>query len=463
MTHQRQIQHLYLRAGFGLSPEEWLVKKDMPLQTAVNQLFEEAKSIREIESEEAAPDLSMQAFRNLSREEKAKLRKQERRQVALQNVQWLERMASPDESAFLEKMSLFWHGHFACTSKGSRLAVGQLNSIRHHALGNFRELTLAIAKDASMIRYLNNQQNRKRQPNENFARELMELFTIGRGNYSEQDVKEAARAFTGWSSNLKGEFAFRSLQHDYGTKTFLGKSGDFNGEDIIDLLLEKRETARFITRKIYRFFVNEKVDERRVKELADLFYHSDYDIQKLMRAIFESDWFYEEKNVGSKIKSPVEFLAGIMRSLNVQFENKEPIVFIQKALGQVLFNPPNVAGWPGGKSWIDNSTLMLRLNLVNHLFQIAKLDFRAKPAFEDKERSKGRKKLNASLDLGRLFTALSDKNEDEIFEELTSFLIQAPFQLNKQLFDNFTRKDSKENYIKSLAMRLMSLPEYQLC
>jgi len=463
MTHQRKIQHLYLRAGFGLSPEEWLEKKDIPLQEAVNQLFEKAKFVPRIESEEAAADLSMQAIRNLSREEKAKLRKQERKKVALQNANWLERMANPNESPLLEKMSLFWHGHFACTSKGSRLALAQLNSLRRHALGNFRELALAIAKDASMIRFLNNQQNRKRQPNENFARELMELFTIGRGNYSEKDVKEAARAFTGWSSNFRGEFVFRSFQHDYGNKTFLGKSGDFNGEDIIDLLLEKKETARFVTRKIYRYFVNEKIDEDRVVELADLFYNSNYDIGKLMRAIFESDWFYEDENVGSKIKSPVEFLAGIERNLKVQFEREESIVLIQKALGQLLFNPPNVAGWPGGKSWIDNSTLMLRLNLVNHLFQIAEFDFRVKPEFEAKEPNQGRKKLNASLDFQELIATFSNENEEDVFEELTSFFIQAPVQLDKQLFDEFTRQDTKENYIKTLTMRLMSLPEYQLC
>jgi uncharacterized protein (DUF1800 family) len=194
-------------------------------------------------------------------------------------------MSNPNHSALLEKMTLFWHGHFACTIKVGMLAAQQLNSIQQHALGNFRDLVLAIARDPSMIRFLNNQQNKKRQPNENFARELMELFTIGRGFYTENDVKEAARAFTGWSSNLSGEYVFRERQHDFGEKRFMNKRGNFDGTDIIDILLERRETAHFITKKIYQYFVNEKVNERRLEQLAAGFYDKNYDIKWLMQTI----------------------------------------------------------------------------------------------------------------------------------------------------------------------------------
>jgi uncharacterized protein (DUF1800 family) len=166
---------------------------------------------------------------------------------------------------------------------------------------------------------------------------LMELFTIGRGNYSEKDVKEAARAFTGWSSNMKGDFVFKKRQHDFGEKIFFEKKGKWDGDDIIDMILEKRETAEFIARKAYRFFVNEKIEEQNVKYLARVFYDSNYDIEKLMRAIFESKWFFEKKNVGVKIKSPIELIAGMIRIFEVDFKNPAALIFIEKALGQVLF------------------------------------------------------------------------------------------------------------------------------
>lgn len=152
-----------------------------------------------------------------------------------------------------------------------------------------------ISKSAAMLNFLNNQQNKKDHPNENFAREVMELFTLGRGNYTEHDVKEAARAFTGWSSNVKGEYVFRRFQHDFGSKTVLGKTGNFDGGEVLDILLDQKATAKYITRKIYKFFVNEQIDEAKVEWLADRFHKNDYEITPLLEDIFTSDWFYEEK------------------------------------------------------------------------------------------------------------------------------------------------------------------------
>ena len=214
-----------------------------------------------------------------------------------------------------------------------------------------------------MLQFLNNQQNRKQHPNENFAREVMELFTIGRGNYTEQDVKEAARAFTGWGANVKGEFVFRRFQHDTGIKTIFGKTGNFDGDDVIDILLEQKATAYFISYKVYRFFVNEEADIEKIDWLAGRFYQSGYKIASLMEDIFTSEWFYEDKNIGAKIKSPIELLAGIRRILPMSIEEEEAQLIIQRILGQMLFYPPNVAGWPGGKSWIDSSSLMMRMRL----------------------------------------------------------------------------------------------------
>ena len=266
-------------------------------------------------------------------------------------------------------MSLFWHGHFATKTVNILYDQALLNVIREHALGNFRDLLLNVSKSASMIQFLNNNQNKKGHPNENFARELMELFTIGRGHYTETDVKESARAFTGWGTNFQGEFDFRPRQHDDGVKTFFGKTGNLSGEDILEILLEQKQTAVFITRKIYRFFVNEMPDEEKVNVLAVQFFESGYDIRALMISIFTSSWFYDQKNIGSQIKSPVLWMVGIRRQLPMEIQNPLVQLVLERLLGQVLFSPPNVAGWPGGKHWIDSSSLMLRMQVPGMIFR----------------------------------------------------------------------------------------------
>ena len=439
-----QLLHLYRRAGFGLSPTEWLNRRNWPVDRAVDDLFQRARNPEPL-PEGTNPDYvqgGMMAA--LKRKEN---QKKERQNMVRINHAWLTRMAKETESDLLERMCFFWHGHFACEVKFGLLATRQLNTLRAHALGNFRDLLLAVARDPAMIRYLNNQQNRKFSPNENFARELMELFTIGRGNYTETDVKEAARAFTGWSGNLKGEYVFRRRVHDEGTKTFMGKTGNFNGEDIIDILLEQEETARFICRKVYRHFVNDEADEQRVTELAGGFRSSGYNIEKLLRAVFTSDWFYAPENVGNRIKSPVELLAGAMRQLGVSEIAPRGVLVLQQALGQTLFRPPNVAGWPGGRTWIDNSTLLLRLNLGAAIFQAAEFDFELAPDLEQGNK-KQLKRLNATIDTAPL-AALTQGAD-----ELSTYLLATPPPPLK------TRPDPSPELI---ALRLMSLPEYQLC
>jgi uncharacterized protein (DUF1800 family) len=205
--------------------------------------------------------------------------------VATINAEWLSRMANPQESALLERMCLFWHGHFACDIKSGGLAASYLNTIRKHALGRFGDLAKGIAREPAMIRYLNNQQNRKQSPNENFARELLELFTIGRGNYTEQDIKEAARAFTGWSSNFDGTFRFRRFAHDYGSKTFMNRTGKWDGDDIIDIILEQRATAEFLAAKMYRYFVNPGDDPQHIAQIANHLYDSGYHIGETVEFI----------------------------------------------------------------------------------------------------------------------------------------------------------------------------------
>lgn len=454
------IKHLYWRAGFGLSPEEWAVRHNWAVRRAVSELFEQAATPRLL----PVPELPAEAEAMMgARENLAALLEKQIRLVSAQAAAWIGRMADPRESALTERMTLFWHGHFACEIRNERLAVEYLNVLRQHGLGNFRTLVLEVARTPAMIRYLNNQQNRKDSPNENFARELLELFTIGRGHYTEQDIREAARAFTGWSSNVEGTFVFRRLQHDYGSKIFMGKTGNFDGGDIIDIVLERRETAQFIVRKVYRYFVNEQVDEPRVAKLAELFYQSGYDIGKLMREIFSSDWFYTAENMGAKIKSPVEFLAGCMRVAAVTFESPAGPAFVQRALGQILFRPPNVAGWPGGKNWVDNSTLMLRLNLPAMLILEEEAGFRPKDELTAQNREAAFRRLGAHSDLRAIGGLTKGKNMLDAAEALAEYLFIRPPGAGLEQIAGFVQTNGQNYYIQQVLVRLMSMPEYQMC
>src|ERR1044072_3491544 len=259
-------------------------------------------------------------------EQRKELQKKSREGIRNLNIYWINEMVNTD-AQLREKMAFFWHGHFACRNLNVFFQQGLLDVIRQNALGNFRDLLHEVSKSAAMLNFLNNNQNRKDHPNENFAREVMELFTMGRGNYTEQDVKEAARAFTGWGFDGDGQFVFRERVHDDGEKTVLGKTGRFNGDDMLKILLEHSQTARYITGKIYRYFVDDvQIDEDRVATLSDKFYQSGYDIAGLMKEIFLSDWFYDTQHVGSRIKPPVELLVGMRRAIPMEFEREETML-----------------------------------------------------------------------------------------------------------------------------------------
>jgi uncharacterized protein (DUF1800 family) len=380
----------------------------------------------------------------------------------------------------LEKMAFFWHGHFACRNLNIFYQQGLLGVIRRNALGNFGTLLKEVSKTAAMLNFLNNQQNRKGHPNENFAREVMELFTLGRGNYTENDVKEAARAFTGWTANLQGDFIFQRFQHDDGSKTVLGKTGNFGGEQVLDILLQQRQTAIFITKKIYTFFVNEQVDAGKVEWLADRFYKNEYDISKLVEDIFTSDWFYEEKNIGVKIKSPIELMAGIQRMLPMKFQRDEALLLLQRALGQILFYPPNVAGWPGGKTWIDSSTLMMRMRIPQMLndrdeFNVTpksdddQMMGRANDPNEDpKEKGiKSMKRLNKPLQVEIDWSQYTKNYEsvprESLLTSINSVLLQAKSQVNPDVIKQYADNSGRDNFVKTATLQVMSTPEYQLC
>jgi uncharacterized protein (DUF1800 family) len=334
------------------------------------------------------------------------------------------------------------------------------NLLRHYALGNFGDFVKAISKSASMSKYLNNRQNVKESPNENFARELMELFTLGIGNYNETDIKESARAFTGWSFKLNGDFFLRRFKHDEGSKTFLGKTGSFNGDDIIDIILEQKQCARFICSKLYKYFVNPVLNESHLTEITERFYN-DYDIKNIMQYIFNSDWFYDDENIGVKIKSPIELLVGIQKVVPVEFLQKKQLIYLEKLMGQVLLYPPNVAGWKDDKNWIDPNTLMIRLKLASIILNDAFIDIDEKGDFEDDFKAyyatkKNKKRVVKTTKFWDDF----EKNYGKLtFNELKKLLIISPIDKDTESFlSNLKIKNQKEYCIQ-----LMSIPEYQLC
>jgi uncharacterized protein (DUF1800 family) len=324
-----------------------------------------------------------------------------------------------------------------------------------------------------MLQFLNNQQNKKQHPNENFAREVMELFTMGRGNYTENDVKEAARAFTGWGFNLQGEFVFKKFQHDTGSKTILGKTGDYDGDDVIDILLEQKQTAKFITAKMYKFFVNETIDAEKVNWLSDRFYQNGYDIKKLLEDIFTSDWFYSEKNIGTKIKSPIELLAGIRRLLPLEMENDQAQLLFQRTLGQILFYPPNVAGWPGGKAWIDSSTLMVRLRIPQIITANEAINIRPKSDDDVMMGQMMEEKIKKLKEVTKGGTGIVDWSlvskifepvpRENLLQKISDTVLQTRSKVSKPLLDKYLNEESRENFVKSAVVNLMSTPEYQLC
>jgi uncharacterized protein (DUF1800 family) len=480
VSNRIKNQHLLWRAAFG-PMAEMAASLDTFSQKDLWALLVKASSkpVQKLEVTKNPADEYMMGMTDPKEIQKTlnnpelrkKLREQSREDLKVMNLRWLEMMIN-SEAQLREKMSLFWHGHFATRIPNSFFSQELLHIIRSNALGNFGDMLKAVSKSPAMLQFLNNQQNRKSHPNENFAREVMELFTMGRGNYTENDVKEAARAFTGWGFNAKGEFVFRKNQHDTGSKTFLGKTGNFEGEDILNILLENSQTANYISKKIYRHFVNENVNEVNQQWLSKHFYSNNYDIARLLEDMFTSDWFYDEKNIGTRIKSPVELLAGIRRILPMQLEKDESQLLFQRTLGQVLFYPPNVAGWPGGKSWIDSSSLMLRLRIPKIFSANDALDIMPK-ADDDVQMGmmmEGIKKMRdavkggtATIDWASVNKIFEKVQRDKLLESIADTVLQTKGQVSNAVLDKYVNAESRENYIKSAVVNLMSTPEYQLC
>lgn len=462
-TTDLQLQHLLHRTGFGASPADVALLSRLPYEKAVDKLFKRSEAIDEIKLLEWRSRKD-ERMKNASPERRKQLRKQRKEEGLQLNTHWLSKMSSSD-AQLREKMTLFWHDHFAAHVQHP-YALQHLNNVmRRHALGDFKVLLMEVSKHPVMLEYLNNRQNRKASPNENFAREVMELFTLGRGNYTEMDVKEAARAFTGWNFDQEGQFIFRKNQHDDGPKVFRGKTGHFKGEDIVSMLLEDKQTARYLAGKLYRYLVHPESHPERIEGIATAFFDSGYDISVALRHILLAPWFLDGQNIGVRIKSPAEYLAGMFRTLNVRVQNPEVLVQVQKILGQVLFKPPNVAGWPEGRAWIDSSTLMARMTIPAAILLAADTDLRAQTDLMDVEGDRNQlrrlKKIQAEVDWRPLFKHLNAIDSKDTLASASQFLLQVqPSNLEplRRLSAGWQGAEAH----KAVVSQIVSLPEYQL-
>ena len=370
------IAHLMRRAGFGATRAE--------LEDYANQSYEDIVEdlLHPERFPEVADDVVIRYWLELNNPDS----------VEPWNTRWLYRMINT-ERPLEEKMALFWHHVFATSvgkSEHGPSSKAQIDLFRRNGVANMRNILVDLAKDPAMIHWLDNSENHRDQPNENWGRELLELFSMGVGNYTEQDIKMASRAFTGWTfiqpipldpyGRYPSEFIYREDDHDASEKTFLGRTGRFDGEDIIDIIVEQPATARFISRHLYNFFVADEPqvpswndvpprDSEAIDSLCDAYFESDGDIRPMLRVLFNSDFFKNARF--AKVKSPAELVAGTIKLAGTH-SFPEPSLHAAPAaaglMGQHLMTPPTVEGWHTGREWIDCGTLAERVNFaVNEL------------------------------------------------------------------------------------------------
>lgn len=458
MTDQRAIMHLLYRAGFGPSQQNIQSFAGSSYNEVVEQLFKESETYTPISWASKGPGEGQK----LARGPKAKKQKNRQEKVDL-NYRWLMHMAHGKEQ-LREKIALFWHDHFPVNIPSSRFSASYLHIIRTHALGSFETLLSEVSKDASMLTYLNNRKNKKDHPNENFARELLELFTLGEGNYSERDVTEASRALTGWTCRKDGKFIFKRINHDQGIKKILGHEGEFNGSDLLSILINKEQTSRFITGKLYEYLVGSKINASMLDSLSLSFRESGLHIGGLVKQILLSKEFIAEENIGHKIKTPIELLAGLSRILNLKFSKASFLYKIQMRLGQLLLNPPNVSGWPSGKTWIDLNSIHDRLVLARTLLNKEKYNLNmpllSLEGDEDNFSSeKGKIRVDYDLDFFELnINSVTDL--EIICHNIYTCEFNHLSMLREELFADYLRGKIR---VKEILLHLFCQPEYQVC
>ena len=474
--------HLLNRAGFGGVPMEigrlavmspaqavsWLVDYERIPDNTTNPAW-------------AQPDPEraerLRAARNASPEERRKLvqemQKNQREQIVELRAWWLQRMACGPRP-LQEKMTLFWHGHFATSAEKVRdayLMWRQNDLFRRLGTGNWLELLVAVAKDPAMLIWLDQAQSRKEHPNENFAREVMELFTLGEGHYTEKDVTEAARALTGWSyDRLDEDFTERPMWHDRGEKTIFGQTGYFDGQDFLELLVARPQAARFISAKLWNFFAGTPPSPELTDALAATFREAGNQFKTLLRTMFLSQEFYAPSIIRNQVKSPVQWLVGSVRMLERPLPPPLVCTGLTRNLGQDLFAPPNVKGWDGGLSWITTNTLLARYNEAATLLQgdVAPVAGGALANRPNANRQFVRRMAQlriGAVDAGKLFTEKQRESVDALLPALERRLLQAQFkpEQEKVLRDYLGGQPELTDSAILNAIRLaMSTPEYQL-
>ncbi len=368
-----EARHLLVRTTFGLTMPRIRELSFLSREQAVSRLLAESRSEARMPPPAwvSEPVTSFRTFRNASVEERRKLQERDLNRELELRAWWVgEMLDSP--SQLNERMTLLWHGHFTSSQQKVRmlqLMYRQNMLLRRHATGNFAALFHSVSKDPAMLIYLDSASNRRGQPNENFAREVMELHTLGEGRYSETDIREAARAFTGWSIDPdSGEYLWNAMAHDTGEKTVLGQTGNFNGDAVLDILLAQSRTAEHIVEKLWREFVSQRPDPGEVQRIAAAFRASRYDIKTALRELLLSRAFWAAENRGNMFKSPADLVVGTVRQFEIPVGDTMPLALLMAGLGQNLFSPPNVKGWPGGLRWINSSTLLARKQFIERLF-----------------------------------------------------------------------------------------------
>jgi uncharacterized protein (DUF1800 family) len=468
--------HLLVRAGFGGGPLDILKTLALGAEKAVNSLVDAAPENYPPPTWAGPHDqdqLRAQLQEAVTPEEKQAARKLLREQFISEMKDltrwWITRMVNTP-SPFAEKMTLFWHGHFATSAQKVRPAYKmwlQNETLRQNALGNFRTLVKAVSRDPAMMAWLDIAQSKKESPNENFAREVMELFTLGEGHYTETDVKEAARAFTGYRINgPEQSFRFAERQFDPGLKTFMGKTGPWDGDQIIDIIVSQPQCARFIAAKIWKFFAYDDPEPKLIDALANEFRNVRYQLRPFMKSLFLSEEFYSAQARNSQIKSPIQFLVQALRTLPIPLPDSNVLEFACRQMGQVPFFPPNVKGWDGGKSWINTATLAFRYKFAHQLvegFNPQEIGFPKPPAME---MTTQRPTMTPPLSVDQIISDDDRKQPDALIRKLFSRMFQCTPQ--KELTSKFqdfiaTRElPLDDSTVRELLVLMMTTPNYQV-
>lgn len=489
----RAARHLLNRAAFGARPNELRRALRMGLDATVDELLEGSAPAYE-PFEVTVERLPRRELRDLPRDEVRKLRAEhrtgDRRQMEDFGAWWLERMIDSGHP-LRERMTLFWHGHFTSSYhdvNASSWMVRQNELFRVHGLGRFDRLLRRVVRDPAVLVYLDATKNSLAKPNENLARELLELFALGEGHYTENDVRETARALTGWVRRGKG-VRFVESRHDHGTKSILGVSGAFDHEQLVDVILAQEATSRWIAARLLAYFEGSEPSEQRVARYAEILVADEWRLSALLRELFHDPHFYSEAVVGQRVASPIDYLVGFVRRLKIE-PPADVLVVACAQLGQQLFEPPTVQGWEGGLAWITTGSLQQRGNLMGFLLGVIDLgDVTGRHGKRSGKGSFGRgmRKLRflvsaawePSTNLARRLEKRGAQSDEAIVEALFEELLAVePSDAGRSAVVEFVRAEREalgcepgellarrrrsEQLLRAAAHILASLPEAQL-